>query len=304
MCLIERNLVFGQTDKEYLTADVYRPREGKDLPAVILIHGGGFQAGSKEMYQDWGPYLAEQGFVAMAINYRLTTESYSTWPGLVEDVRSAVNWLVCKSNEWGIDPQRIGLIGDSAGAYLAVLYSVKFPINASYKINAVVGVYGSYDTEQSWKHQVSTNSDRKIEKVIGSTPDDAPEHYRDASPIHHIVQAAANPAFDTSYMIVWGDMDTVAHPSQSENFASKLKEAGIDTRTLVVPDDGHFWFNVLPGVEGGTIKDYPNTVVAPQVLAFLKERLYSPVVGNFSNTQLKKIQEMKFKVAKDRKCTT
>src|SRR5699024_4673670 len=91
---IEKNIVVGKTDKEYLTADLYKPITGEDLPVVILIHGGGFESGSKEKYNEWGSYLAEAGYVALSINYRLATPLYPTWPGLLEDVQSAVNWLV------------------------------------------------------------------------------------------------------------------------------------------------------------------------------------------------------------------
>src|SRR5690625_2220809 len=91
---IENNIVFGKTDKEYLTADVYKPIKGEKLPVLILIHGGGFESGSKEKYNEWGPYLAKQGFVTMSINYRLATPLYSSWPGIIDDVWSAVNWLV------------------------------------------------------------------------------------------------------------------------------------------------------------------------------------------------------------------
>jgi acetyl esterase/lipase len=289
--LIERNVVFGQTDKEYLTADVYRPTGGEDLPAVILIHGGGYQAGSKEMYKDWGSYLAEEGFVAMSINYRLTTSSYSTWPGVLDDVRSAVNWLLSKANEWKIEPQRIGFIGDSAGAYLATHYSLVSATNASYKINAVVAVYGSYDNEQAWKYH-KTIGNNKVEKMMGATPKEAPEEYKRASPINKIEEAVSNPAFDTSYFIIWGEDDEVALPSQSQNLTIKLQEAGVEVKALAIPGYGHFWFNILPDVEGGTIGDYPNTLIAPQIVEFLKEKLCSPVIGNFSKLQSKKIREM------------
>lgn len=287
---IEQNVVFGQTDREYLTADVYRPYEGEDLPAVILIHGGAFQSGSKEMYREWGSYLAESGFVAMAINYRLATFTYSTWPGVLDDVRSAVNWLVSKSNEWKIEPQRIGLIGDSAGAHLAAHFSLIAPANASFKIRAVIGVYGVYDLEQECE---TSQRDKKLnEKMMGVAFPEARKEFRKASPIHHIKEAVSNSIFDTSYFIIWGETDPVVHPSQSVDFAQKLMEEGVDTKRLAIQDKGHFWLNLIPGVEGGTMKDYPNTEVAPEVLGFLKEKLCVPVVGNFSLAGAKQIQEI------------
>lgn len=287
---IERNKVFGQTDREYLTADVYRPREGEDLPAVILIHGGWYQSGSKEMYSDWGSYLAEAGFVAMAINYRLMTPTYSIYPEVINDIHAAVNWLISKSNEWSIEPQRLGLIGDSAGAHLAAQYSFQYATNASFKIRAVVGVYGIYDFMDMW--HTSPENHTRLERLIGDSYPEALEEYKLASPIYKIDDAIVHPIFDTSYFIIWGDTDKVVHPSQSERFINKLEEANVKIKKLSLNDVGHFWFNTLPGIEGGTLEDYPNKEVAPKILAFLREELCAPVIGNFSMTRINDLKKL------------
>lgn len=284
---IKKNIVFGQTDKELLTADVYTPQEGTDLPAVILIHGGAFQSGSKEMYQDWGKYLAESGFVAMAINYRLATETYSIWPGVMDDIQAAVNWLVSRSNDLGIEPQRIGLIGDSAGAYLATQYSLQNPANASFKIRAVVNVYGVYDLEKEWE-----NSREMTQKFFGKSYPEAKEDYRIASPINLIESAVNNSVFDTSYFVIWGDTDKVAHPSHSEVLVEKLEKNGVDTKKLIIPNKGHFWFNIIPGLEGGTLQAYPNNEIAPVLLDFLNETLCIPEVGNFAMSRVQTLKTL------------
>ncbi|EGQ20520.1 hypothetical protein HMPREF9372_3543 [Sporosarcina newyorkensis 2681] len=284
---IKKNIVFGQTDKELLTADVYMPKEGNDLPAVILIHGGAFQSGSKEMYQDWGRYLAESGFVAMAINYRLATEKYSIWPGVMNDIQAAVNWLVSKSSDWGIEPQRIGLIGDSAGAYLATQYSLQNPANASFNIRAVVNVYGVYDWEKEWE-----NSRDMTQRYFGKSYSEAKEEFRIASPINLIESAVNNSVFDTSYFVIWGNTDKVAHPSHSEVLVENLEKNGIETKKLVIPNKGHFWFNIIPGLDGGTVQDYPNNEVAPLIIEFLNETLCTPVVGNFAMSRIQTLKTL------------
>lgn len=286
---IEQNLIFGKTDKEYLTADVYHPGEGENLPAVILIHGGGYRSGSKEMYSEWGRYLAENGFVTLAINYRLATPSYPGWPGVAEDVKSAINWLVSKSNEWNVNPLKIGLIGDSAGAHLALHCTLENPTNSSFKIQVAIGVYGIYDFEQRWKD--SKEKKYTSETLFGESYPEAQEKYREASPTNLTEEAAANAVFDTSFFIIWGEQDKVVLPSQSEKMVEKLEQAGINTRTLSIPAKGHFWFNIIPGVEGGTLADYPNTEVAPQIIDFLKEKLCIEEVGNFSMKTINKLQD-------------
>jgi len=285
--IIKKNIVFSQTDKELLTADVYMPCEGTDLPAVVLIHGGAFQSGSKEMYSDWGKHLAKSGFVAMAINYRLATETYSIWPGVMDDIQAAVNWLVSKSHEWGIEPQRIGLIGDSAGAYLATQYSLQNPANASFKIRAVVNVYGVYDLEKEW-----TYSQAMTQKFFGKPYEEAKDEYRLASPINLIESAVNNSVFDTSYFVIWGTTDKVAQPSHSERLVEKLEKHHIDTQKLIIPNRGHFWFNIIPGLEGGTVQDAPNNEIAPLLIDFLNEKLCLPVVGNFAQSRIQTLKTL------------
>lgn len=96
---------------------------------MLLIHGGGWQKGSKESYQEWGPLLAQAGFAAVAINYRVSSASYVTWPGALEDVRSAFRWMLDHAQTFRIDPQRIGVIGDSAGGQLAALLTLTYYID-------------------------------------------------------------------------------------------------------------------------------------------------------------------------------
>ncbi|RXT06481.1 alpha/beta hydrolase [Ammoniphilus sp. CFH 90114] len=282
-----RNLVFGQTDKEYLTADVYRPLEGENFPAILLIHGGAFQSGSKEMYREWGHYLAREGMVAVAINYRLATPSNPIWPDVLSDVRQAINWIVSKSHEWNIEPLRIGVVGDSAGATLASLLAFHSHVS-SYKIRAVVGVYGLYDMLDLR----SSREETIIKRLVGQNLKDAPEVYREVSPINYVEKIVESPIFDTSFFLVWGEQDQVVHPSQSIHFASRLKEAGVPVSTLIFPKHGHFWFNLLPGIDGGSLHDYPNTKAAPAVLEYLKKELIETELGNFSSAQISRLKEL------------
>ncbi|MDD4844144.1 MAG: carboxylesterase family protein [Anaerotignum sp.] len=83
---ILKNIVYGETEREYLTADIYLPTNKTSIPIVILVHGGAFHAGAKEMYENWGTYLAQNGFCAMAINYRLSGPDYPSYSGAIDDV--------------------------------------------------------------------------------------------------------------------------------------------------------------------------------------------------------------------------
>src|SRR5690625_3471481 len=240
------------------------------------------------MYSEWGTYLAEKGFVSMAINYRLASLKTASWPDVIKDVRMAINWLVYQANKWNIDPQRIGVIGDSAGAYLGSLFTLQSVDYSSFKIRAVVGAYGVYDLTQAQSDRES----QMYKRMMGVSFREAPNQYREASPINYVKEAASNPTFDTDFLLLYGDADRVVPPSQSENFLNHLKNEDVNVKSIVFPDHGHFWFNLLPGVEGGTLDDYPNRDLAPKIVEFLKEKLCIPVIGNFSSTQIRQIKTL------------
>ncbi|EKN62617.1 hypothetical protein BABA_25176 [Neobacillus bataviensis LMG 21833] len=285
----QRNVVYGETDQEKLTADIYMPNKGENLPVVILIHGGAFQSGSKEMYAEWGSYLAQSGFVAMAVNYRLATSKYSTWPSVLDDIHQAANWLVGKANEFNIDPLKMAVIGDSAGAHIGSIFSFQSQARSSYKIQACVGVYGVYDLT----HPGSNREAQMFQKLIGKPFNEASNVYKEASTYYYIEDAISSPTFDTDFFLIWGDSDIVASPSHSENLT---QESGLNVKTLVYPGQGHFWFNLTPGLEGGALKDFPNKDVAPKVIQFLKDSLDSSVIGILSKPQIQKlVKPAKFK---------
>ncbi|EKN62635.1 hypothetical protein BABA_25266 [Neobacillus bataviensis LMG 21833] len=284
--LVERNVVFGKTEKEYLTADLYKPSLiVEDLSVLVLIHGGAFQTGSKEMYKDWGEKLAGEGYFVMAINYRLATSSYSTYPGALEDVEMAMNWLVFQANERGLDVGKIGLIGDSAGAYLAALFALKVrPF--SYKICSVIGVYGVYDLVAECLHPVRERKNNMFEKLLGLPFKENERAFAGASPVTYIDEAVTSPTFDTNFYLIWGGKDQILNPSQSHVFYEKLTEANIEVEVTEIEDKGHFWFNQLPGIEGGTITDYPNHLLYPKIISFLKNTVQQSHRVNFSKRQI------------------
>ncbi|WP_228548310.1 alpha/beta hydrolase [Sporosarcina obsidiansis] len=284
--IIEKNIVYGKTEKEYLTADTYRmTTDSGNLPVLVLIHGGAFQTGSKEMYTEWGELLARENYFVMAINYRLATPRYASYPTVLEDIEEAMNWLVLHSNRLNIDVSRISIIGDSAGAYLAALFSLKNrPF--SYRICAVVGVYGPYDLVLECK---SLNAERKIqmfERLLGVTFRGNERAFKEASPVSYIDEAIATPTFDTSFYLVTGKEDKIVNAFQSKNFFEKLREANIDVELTEIEDIGHFWFNYLPGIIGGGVEDYPNNIIYPKIISFLNKINRQTCNGNFSRRQI------------------
>lgn len=81
----------------------------------------GWQNGSRLSYQSWGPWLAQRGFVVLAINYRLSKPGQKTYPQAAQDVHAAVQFLRSKAEAFKVDPERVGMMGDSAGGHLVAL---------------------------------------------------------------------------------------------------------------------------------------------------------------------------------------
>jgi acetyl esterase/lipase len=285
--VVERYVVFGKTERELLTADLFQPSNSKDeLPILVLIHGGAYQTGSKEMYKEWGEALAGEGYFVMAINYRLATPSYFIYPSVLQDIEMAMNWLVSNANAKRIDVGRIGLIGDSAGAHLAALFALKYQ-PFSYKICSVVGVYGIYDFIEECKNPVSSRTQNMFEQFLGLPLTGNEDVFIEASPSHYIEKAADNATFDTSFYLVSGGRDKIVNPNQSRLFYEKLKEAGIEAQITEIDDIGHFWFNLLPGIEGGGLHDYPNNVVYPKIISFLHKHVQKSTSVCFSKKRLR-----------------
>lgn len=253
-----------QTDADMtLLANVYLPQQNSKQVGILLIHGGAWQTGSKDRLHQWGCFLAEQGYTAMAVNYRLSKPNMSTWPAVLYDIQASYDFFIKHADEWQINRDQIGVIGASAGAHLATLFALAPPKKAM--IKAVVGVYGVYDLK-SWRtYTQQVRDDDPVGKMMGNTPEQAPQEYHLASPIYQI-----KPNLSTRFFIIWGEDDEIVPcEDQSVLFVQKLKEANISVETLSIPGQGHFWFYTGDHESGVDINEYPNNQVKQDILRFL-----------------------------------
>src|SRR5256885_5246676 len=119
--VVRSDIVFAEHDGTKLLGDLYAPKGLDKAPVLVAVHGGGWQVGSRKFYTNWGPYLAKNGIAVFAIEYRLMKPGVKTYPGAVYDTKAAVQYVRAKAAELNVDPERIGLIGDSAGGHLSAL---------------------------------------------------------------------------------------------------------------------------------------------------------------------------------------
>jgi acetyl esterase/lipase len=100
---------YGTHDGTALVGDLYLPTATENRPAIVAVHGGGYQLGSRDIYQYMGPYLAAHGYAVFSIDYRLIRDGKNRYPAAVHDTRAAVQWVRSHGAELKIDPARIAL---------------------------------------------------------------------------------------------------------------------------------------------------------------------------------------------------
>jgi acetyl esterase/lipase len=273
------DILYAVHDGVELLGDLYQPQGVADAPVLVAVHGGGFQVGDRKFYRHWGPYLARQGFAVFSIEYRLMKPGVRTWPGAVCDTRAAVQFVRGKATKLGLDPNRIALIGDSAGAHLASMVALAGdePLfsrdhrgdryaSVSCDVKAVLGFYGVYDMLAQWEHdQLTRPRDQITEKFLGGPPMVNQKTFFEASPLSYVTIDRNS----TRFLLIYGREDDICDPvSQSERFLTALKQAGFFARTIVVPGAGHFWASDPIDEPGGF-----GAYVAPRLLRFLEASL-------------------------------
>jgi acetyl esterase/lipase len=279
VCEIRKNIAYANHDGVELHGDLYLPAGSGPFPLLINVHGGYWRRGARETFQNWGPYLAARGLAGFTIRYRLTKPGKKTYPEAVHDVRAAVQFMRASAKGLGLDPDRIALWGNSAGAQLAalvalagdsVLFAGGYPqdphAGVSTRVKVLVGVYGIYDLIAQWRHsQIGNPGDNLVESFLGCSPMADRRRYFDASPISHATIANNK----TAVYLAWGtEDDVVDYRTQSLEFLLALKQAGFAVRTCVVQGAPHYWL-------GDPIEEpqsYPG-FLAPRLLRFLGEQL-------------------------------
>ena len=274
---VRSGVTYATHDGVALAGDLYQPKGAGPFPALVAVHGGGWQAGVRGAFQHWGRYLAARGYVLFAVTYRLAKKGHKTFPQAVQDVLAAVQFVRGSAGEFKVDPARIGLFGASAGGHLASLAALSgttftggYPqdkfASVSTKVKALIGVYGVYDLKEMW-HRYGMQSPREnnIENFLGAPPMENPRLYFDASSINYAT--VANNQIGV-FLSVGTEDDLVDRAAQTDAFLLALKQAGFFVRTCIVQGAPHYWLGD-PIDEPGS---YPG-FVAPRLVRFLQERL-------------------------------
>ena len=236
---VVRDVSYGPDARNVM--DLYLPRAGPTpRPLVVCIHGGGWAGGDKRVYAWLGDELARRGYAAASVTYRFAPASHA--PAQMDDVQRAVRWLRRNAQQYGVDADRFGAIGGSAGGHLAAYLALADTRDnsdaelAAYssRVQCAVDCYGPVDLEAMMK----SASGPIVQGFIGKPLDGNEQAYRSASP-HFLVKDRPPP-----FLIIHGTRDVGTARGQvpieqSEKFHEKLRRAGGDATLLKLDGAGH-----------------------------------------------------------------
>ncbi len=226
-----RDVPYSRVGEKALLADIYRPDDQVARPTVLMIHGGAWSSGNKWNMSDHARELAQAGYVAVAINYRLAPAS--PYPAQLEDCQAALRWLNEASAKYQMDLKRVGVYGYSAGGQLAAMLATSHTSDAP-KICAAVA--GGAPCEFSFLPE----SSRALAHVLGGSRQEVPLMYREASPLTY---ASSD---DCPMFFFHGENDLIVPPSASRVLCDRLSELGVETCYYPVPKQGHLITFIYP----------------------------------------------------------
>lgn len=269
----------GVRSNRAMRMSVMIPRNDKLKPAIIYFPGGGFTSADYEKFTEMRTALAKAGFVVAAAEYRVVPNKF---PALLEDAKAAVRFLRAHAKEYGIDPNRIGVLGDSAGGYLSQMAGAtngekQFDkgdyLDQSSDVQAVASLYGISDLRN-----IGAGFPEDIQKVHespavteallvngpafntfpGASIESDPKKALDASPIGHV------DGNEPPYLLMHGSADPLVSPVQSVQMYKALKDKNEDVRYVV-----------LDGAKHGDLPWYQPNVINT-VVDFFKAKLGAP----------------------------
>ena len=218
---IQQSISYGEGPRR--TLDVYQPRNASRAPVIVFFYGGSWQGGVKETYRFVAAALASRGHVVIVPDYRVYPDV--RYPSFLEDAAQAVRWAKQNALRYGGDPEKLFLMGHSAGGHIALTLGTDGRwlqaqgLDARSDLAGLIGVSGPYD--------FLPIKDQTLKVIFGG--DNRPE----TQPISYVVGGEA-PA-----LLVTGQTDDSVDPDNASRLAARFAEKGSDARVIIYPRVGH-----------------------------------------------------------------
>ncbi len=233
-----KNIEYKNINGKSLQLDIYQPKEmTKPAPLLVFIHGGGWRGGDRADYLVYLTHFANLGYVTATVSYRFL--KVAPYPACVEDIIDAVNFFYQNGEKYNYDPDRICLIGGSAGSHLAMLAAYGWKKQGAvadsaascvnkHKIKAVVEIYGPTDFTTPYARIHPT-----ITGFMAHSYQEAPQLYVEASPITYVTKDSP------PTLILHGTRDMLVPISQAELLKHKFDSLGVTNVYCPVPGWPH-----------------------------------------------------------------
>ena len=236
----EEGIEYSNPDDQHLQLNLARPKSGTGpFPAIICIHGGGFRAGKRDGYDNLCVRLAERGYVAATITYRLAPKDQ--FPAAVHDTKAAVRWIRANAKKYQIDPTRIGVTGGSAGGHLAQFLAVTANVpqfegtgghpTESSAVTCVVNVYGPSDFTQSYGKSVDAHE--VLPLWFGGNLETKRALHIQGSPLYWVTPNSA------PTLCIHGTEDKYVAHEQAVWLVDKLKASAVEAELVTLEGAGH-----------------------------------------------------------------
>jgi len=237
--IFERGIEYANPDNQHLQLNFARPKNPSGLsPAVLCVHGGGFRAGTREGYDKLCVTLAQHGFMAVTITYRLAPKYQ--FPAAVHDTKAAIRWLRANATKYHIDPERIGVTGGSAGGHLAQFLGVTGHVSQfegdqnpgfASTVSCVVNVYGPSDFTKSYGKSVDAHE--VLPLWLGGNLEQALVRHIQSSPLNWVTPEAA------PTLLIHGTEDKYVAYEQAVWMRDRLNSCGVEVQLLTMEGAGH-----------------------------------------------------------------
>jgi len=239
---VHKSVIYKEVGPRPLRLDLYVPNGGlTDCPVIVFVHGGAWFVGYRGDYEDYACALATEGIAVALIEFRLTPPE--GFFDQVADIKDAIRWVRSHAEEYGINPDGIGLYGSSSGGHLAALVADSDgtpddPPGESCAVAAAMYVHGVYDMAQPggaipWARLV-------VAVMFDGSRADPCEAARAASPVC-LVEGDEPPT-----LILHGAEDKWIPIEQVRRYANALRAAGVPTDLVVFENQGHGFVKVAP----------------------------------------------------------
>jgi len=257
-----KNIEYKNVNGKSLQIDLYKPKNlTEPAPLLVFVHGGGWKGGKRSDYLVYLVDFAEKGYITATVSYRLKNDSI--YPACVQDVSDAMHFLFSNAEKYGYDPDRVAMIGGSAGGHLVLMTTYDFkepaiPLDSVYlatrphKVKVVVDIYGPVDMTTPY-----AQTQGLVTGFIGHPYSEKPELYWEASPAKYLRKDLP------PTLIFQGTSDNLLPPSQSDTLKARLDRLGVPNEYYRLP----LWPHAMD------IAERPNQYMQKKMDAFFEKYL-------------------------------